>query len=52
MLELGKKLKTRPVSDITLVPDLYATSLDLAAVCVAYFAEKSSLLSAKRDFLT
>ena len=51
MLELGKKLKARPVSGITLVPDLHATSLDLAAVCVTYFAEKSSLLSAKRDFL-
>ena len=51
MLELGKKLKARSVSDITLLPDLRATSLDLAAVCVTYFAEKSSLLSAKRDIL-
>ena len=51
MLEFGKKLKASSVSDITLVPDLHATSLDLAAVCVTYFAEKSSLLSAKCDIL-
>ncbi|KAK0506834.1 hypothetical protein JMJ35_010747 [Cladonia borealis] len=51
ILEFGKRLKARSVSNITLVPDLHATSLDLAAVYVTYFAEKSSLLSAKCDIL-
>ena len=51
MLELGKKLKTCSVSDSTLVPSLHATSIDLAAVCVTFLAEKSSLQSAKRDVL-
>ena len=51
MLELGKKLKTCSVSHITLVPSLHATSIDLAAVCVTYFAEKLTFQSAKRDVL-